>query len=85
MNSRQAPDPKVRTTMPGRVTTGPSIDWGITERAVVDCAAELELQIGTISRPSHLLRLFMRRVTRKLAVPSVIDVPTRSPARYRLA
>jgi hypothetical protein len=29
--------------------------------------------------------LFMRRLTRKFAVPSVIDVPTRSPARNRLA
>ena len=26
-----------------------------------------------------------RRLTRKLAVPSVIEVPTRWPARYRLA
>ena len=29
--------------------------------------------------------LFMRRLTRKLAVPSVIDVPTRRPARWRSA
>ena len=29
--------------------------------------------------------LFMRRLTRKLAVPSVIDVPTRRPVRWRSA
>src|SRR4051812_17130138 len=29
--------------------------------------------------------LFMRRLTRKLAVPSVIEVPTRRPARWRSA
>src|SRR5688500_10351075 len=29
--------------------------------------------------------LFMRRLTRKLAVPSVSDVPTRRPARWRSA
>ena len=29
--------------------------------------------------------LFMRRLTRKLAVPSVSDVPTRKPARWRSA
>jgi hypothetical protein len=40
---------------------------------------------GAISRPSHLLGLFVRRLTRKFAVPSAIDVPTRRPARNRLA
>jgi hypothetical protein len=29
--------------------------------------------------------LFMRRLTRKLAVPSVSDVPTRKPAPWRSA
>jgi hypothetical protein len=29
--------------------------------------------------------LFIRRLTRKLAVPSVTDAPTRKPARYRSA
>src|SRR3954468_21144610 len=29
--------------------------------------------------------LFMRRLTKKLAVPSVSDVPTREPARWRSA
>ena len=28
-----------------------------TERAVVDCALDLEQQFGAIARPSHLLRL----------------------------
>ena len=56
-----------------------------TERAVIDCATDLEQQIGAFSRPCICWDLFMRRLTRKFAVPSVIDVPTRRPARYRLA
>src|SRR4051795_5684092 len=41
------------------------------ERAVVEGAADLEQPIGPAPGPAHLLRLAMRRLTRKLAVPSV--------------
>ena len=53
------------------------------ERAVVEGAAKLEQEIGAAPRPAHLLRFvqFIRRFTRKLAVPSVMAVPTRNPAR----
>ena len=53
------------------------------EFAVVDGAANLEQEIGAAPRPAHLLRFvqFIRRFTRKLAVPSVMAVPTRNPAR----
>ena len=56
-----------------------------TERSVVDSATNLEQQIGAFSRPSHLPGLVHGRLTRKFAVPSVIDVPTRRSARNRLA
>ena len=54
------------------------------------CRCRLRSGLGAADR-RHLrdhricCDLFMRRLTRKFAVPSVIDVPTRRPARYRLA
>ena len=51
-----------------------------TERAVVDGAANLEQQISAISDHRICWDLFIRRLTRKFAVPSVTDVPTRTGA-----
>jgi hypothetical protein len=56
-----------------------------TERAVIDRATNLEQQIGAISRPPHLLGFVHPPVDQEICCASVIDVPTRSPARYRLA
>jgi len=55
------------------------------KRAVVDGAADLEQPVGAAPRRDQRIccDLFMRRLTRKLAVPSVNAVPTRSPARCR--
>jgi hypothetical protein len=36
------------------------------EHAIVDCAADLEQQIGAISRPSHLLRLVHTAVDQEI-------------------
>ena len=64
------------------------------ERTIVNGAADLEQPVGAASRPPHLLLLvhptvhcclFIRRFTRKLAVPSVSAVPTRNPAWCRSA
>ena len=57
-----------------------------TEGAVVDRATNLEQQISASPRPSHLLGLVHAPVDQEVrGVPSVIDVPTRSSARNRLA
>ena len=55
------------------------------ERAIMDGAANLKHKIRPSPRPAHLLRFVHPAVHRKLAVPSVIAVPTRNPARYRSA
>jgi anaerobic selenocysteine-containing dehydrogenase len=56
------------------------------KRPVVNCAADLQHQVGASPRPAHLLRLVHpTRLTRKFAVPSVTAVPTRMPARCRAA
>jgi hypothetical protein len=57
-----------------------------TEGAVVDRATNLEQQIGALLWPSHLQGLVHAPVDQKVccAIASVIDVPTRRPARCRL-
>ena len=56
-----------------------------TERVAIDSATNLEQQIGALSGHRICWELFIRLLTRKFAVLSVIDVPTRRSARYRLA
>ena len=56
-----------------------------TERAVVDCVTYRSSKSAPVRDHRIGWDLFMRRLTRKFAVPSVIDVPTRPPARKRLA
>jgi hypothetical protein len=51
-----------------------------TEGAIVDGATNLKQQVGAASRPAHLCDLFIRRFTRKLAVPSVSAGPTQARA-----
>ena len=49
-----------------------------TEDAIVDCAANLEQEIGTSSRPAHLLRFFHPAVHQSGTMSvGVIDHPTR--------
>ena len=48
------------------------------ECAVVDGAADLQQQVGPASGQRTCCDLAMRRLTRKLAVPSVIEVPAGS-------
>src|SRR4051794_2678206 len=83
---------------PVKMTGGPSRSWGSggwrhghvlpeagAERAVVDGAADLEQPVGAAPGQRICCDLAIRRLTRKLAVPSVSAVPTRSPARCRSA
>jgi hypothetical protein len=51
------------------------------ERAVVDCTGTWSSRSAPRRDHRIFCDLFMRRFTRKFAVPSVIDVPPRSPAR----
>jgi hypothetical protein len=46
---------------------------------------DLEQQIGAAGDHRICCALFMRRLTRKLAEPSLIDAPTRKPAQWRSA
>jgi hypothetical protein len=49
-----------------------------TQRSIVDSRiAHLQQQVCTSPGLAHLRDLFMRRLTRKFAVPSVIELPTR--------
>jgi hypothetical protein len=56
-----------------------------TKRAIVDSATNLEQKIGPRCDQRICCDLFIRRFTRKLAVPSMIAAPTRNPARCRSA
>jgi hypothetical protein len=53
----------------------------VAEPTVVDRVANLQEQIGTSSRPAHLPGLVHSPIDQESAVPSVIDVQTRKPAR----
>ena len=54
------------------------------ERAVVDCTGTWSSRSAPRRDHRIFCDLFMRRFTRKFAVPSVIDVPPRSPARQHV-
>jgi hypothetical protein len=56
-----------------------------TKRPVVNCAADLQHQVGAAPRPPHLLRLVHPTIDQEIAVPSVTAVPTRMAARCRAA
>ena len=63
-----------------------SVAQSRAERSIVDRAANLKQEIQTPLRDQRICcDLFIRRLTRKYAVPSVIEVPTRRPRRYRFA
>jgi hypothetical protein len=56
-----------------------------TECTIVDRAANLEQESAPRRDQRICCDLFIRRFTRKLAVPSVIAVPPLKPARWRSA